>query len=344
MTRKMVTQIWLALLGLAFLVSCTQQNSDETQPVLLQGKTMGTTYSVKVFPTRAELTQLSLFEMVNDELIRINQLMSTYIPDSELSRLNQAKAGEAFTLSADNIAVLTESMRLNEISDGAFDVTVGPLVNLWGFGPQGRITKRPDDVAIEQSRAWTGGDKIQLNGNIAVKSHDNTYIDFSSIAKGYAVDRIADLLEKEGITSYLIEVGGEMRLKGVKPDGKAWTVAVEKPVINRREVQLIFSPGDMGMATSGDYRNYFEEDGVRYSHSIDPVTAKPITHKLASVTILHKSAASADALATAINVMGPIKGIEFAEKHQIAAYMIVKTDNGFAEVLSSQFKELIDKE
>ena len=344
MTRKMVTQIWLALFGLAFLVSCTQQKGDETQPVLLQGKTMGTTFSVKLFPTRDELTQLSLFEMVNDELIRINQLMSTYIPDSELSRLNQAKAGQAFTLSPDNVEVLTEAMRLNEISAGAFDVTVGPLVNLWGFGPQGRVTKQPEASLIEESRAWVGADKIQLQGSVAVKSHDKTYIDFSSIAKGYAVDRVAELLEQQGITSYLVEVGGEMRLKGLKPDGKAWTVAVEKPVSNRREVQLIFSPGDMGMATSGDYRNYFEENGIRYSHSIDPVTAKPITHKLASVTILHKSAATADALATAINVMGPVKGIEFAEKHQIAAYMIVKTDDGFAEVLSSQFEELIDKE
>ena len=344
MSLKMLKTIWLALFGLAFLVSCTGQNGAKTQPVLLQGKTMGTTFSVKLFPTEDELTQLNLFELVDAELERINQLMSTYIPDSELSRLNQSKAGVAFSLSADSVKVLDESLRLNAITDGAFDVTVGPLVNLWGFGPNGRITKQPTRSEIEAVRGYVGGNMVTLSGSNVVKSHDKTYIDFSSIAKGYAVDRIAEILEQNGITSYLVEVGGEMRLSGNKPDGKAWTVAVEKPVTDRRDIQFLFSPGDMGMATSGDYRNYFEENGERFSHTIDPRTARPITHKLASVTILHESAMSADALATAINVLGPITGLEFAEKHNIAAYMLIKTDEGFAEVLSTRFKTLTEKE
>jgi len=346
MTHKMVAKIWLALFGLAFLVSCTPQSnqSSEPQPVLLQGKTMGTTFNVKFFPTQQELNQQNLYELVVAELARVNQLMSTYIPDSELSLLNKAPAGQMFEVSSDNVWVLKESIRLYQITGGAFDVTVGPLVNSWGFGPNGRVTEQPSDSKLNELASYVGTDKFALNGNTVVKSHDKTYIDFSAIAKGYGVDKVAELLEQQGIQSYLVEIGGEMRLKGKKPNGKAWTVAVEKPVTNRREAQLIFSPGDVGMATSGDYRNYFEQDGKRFSHTIDPVTSKPITHKLASVTILHKSAATADALATAINVMGPIKGIEFAEKHNIAAYLLVKTDNGFAEVLSTRFRNVIEVE
>lgn len=344
MSAKMLRTIWLALFGLAFLVSCTQKNSEQDQGVLLQGKTMGTTYHIKLYSNQSTLNQQNLYEMVESELARINQLMSTYIPDSELSLLNKAPADKPFALSPDNVEVLEESLRINQISNGAFDVTVGPLVNLWGFGPTGRITKQPSSEEISQVFQWVGSDKVSLNGNLITKSHSKTYIDFSAIAKGYAVDKVAELLTAQGVNSYLVEIGGEMRLKGVKPNGEMWRVAVEKPVVNRREAQLVFSLGDMGMATSGDYRNYFEEDGVRFSHTIDPTTAKPITHKLASVTIVHPSAASADAIATAVNVMGPVKGIEFAEQHNIAAYLLIKTDDGFAEVLSSQFKQLIDKE
>lgn len=343
MSLKMLKSIWLALVGLAFLVSCTQQTESDIQPVLLQGKTMGTTFSVKLYPTQENLNQLNLYESVNNELIRINNLMSTYIPDSELSQFNQTEAGKAFKFSPENVEILTKSFQISQQSKGAFDVTVGPIVNLWGFGPNGHIETRPSESDIDEVKQYVGIDKVTLTGNLAVKKHSNVYVDFSSIAKGYAVDKIAEYLERNKITNYLVEIGGEMRLSGHKPSGELWTVAVEKPVSNRREAQLIFSPGNIGMATSGDYRNYFEENGTRFSHTIDPQTAEPITHKLASVTVLHSSAASADAYATAINVLGPVKGVEFAEKNGIAAYFLIKTDDDFAEVLSTEFKKLIGK-
>lgn len=343
MSLKMLKTIWLALFGLAFLVSCTQQTESEVQPVLLQGKTMGTTFSVKLFPTQAILNETNLYNEVDSELIRINQLMSTYIPDSELSRFNQSKGGEGFSFSPDNVEILNKSFQISAESNGAFDVTVGPIVNLWGFGPAAKVEKRPTDSDIQAAKQLVGADKVKLNGSVAVKASDGVYVDFSSIAKGYGVDKVAELLERHGITNYLVEIGGEMRLSGTKPNGEGWKVAIEKPVTDRREVQLIFSPGDMGMATSGDYRNYFEQDGIRFSHTIDPKTAAPITHKLASVTVLHPSAASADGYATAINVLGPTAGVEFAEKHQLAAYFIVKTDEGFAEIQSSEFKRLLQE-
>lgn len=343
MSNKILKTIWLALVGLAFLVSCTQQKEAEIQPVLLQGKTMGTTFHIKFFSNSEQLNQNNLYQAVVDELARINSLMSTYDPNSELSKINQSKAGELNVLSEDNQIVLKEALRISELSGGAFDVTVGPLVNLWGFGPDGRITKQPSQKDVDSIGTVVGNDKFALTSNTLVKHQDKTYIDFSSIAKGYAVDQLAELLEAEQISNYLVEVGGEMRLSGKKPSGQAWTVAVEKPVVNRREAQLIFSPGNMGMATSGDYRNYFEQDGQRFSHTIDPNTAKPIDHKLASVTVLHESAMTADALATAINVMGPVKGIELAEEKQLAVYLLIKTDDGFAEVLSTEFRKVLEK-
>lgn len=337
----MLKTIWLAFLGLAFLVSCTPKN-ETVQPVLLQGKTMGTTYSVKLFPTQDDLNQINLYEAVDKELVRINQLMSTYIPNSELSQFNQLDAGQEFVFSDNNIEILNKAAKIFQESNGAFDVTVGPIVNLWGFGPDGRIDKRPANEEIIKAKSIVGFDKLVRKGNVVIKPHQDMYVDFSSIAKGYAVDKIAELLEQQHISNYLVEIGGEMRLSGMKPNGDKWKVAVEKPVSNRREAQLIFTPGNLGMATSGDYRNYFEQDGVRFSHTIDPETGSPITHKLASVTVLHPSAASADAYATALEVLGPVKGVEFAEQHQLSAYFLIKTDEGFAEVLSTEFQKLIN--
>lgn len=339
MSDKLFRTIWLALFGLAFLVSCTQET--KVEPILLQGKTMGTTFSIKYFPTEQTPDANKLLQLVNAELVEINQLMSTYIPNSELSLLNKQQAGVKFPISEATAYVLKESMRINQISNGAFDVTVGPLVNLWGFGPNGRVTKRPSEEQLLEVRQWIGADSFTFNDNAVVKKHDKTYIDFSAIAKGYGADVVADLISTQGVNSYLVEIGGELRINGEKPDGSSWSVAIEKPVSDSRQVQLIFQPGNMGMATSGDYRNYFEENGIRFSHTIDINTGEPITHNLVSVTVLHESAATADAVATAINVMGAEKGLALAEKHNIAVYMLVKSDNGFTEVVSTRFKPFL---
>lgn len=340
MTRKQVVLTWLALIGLAILLFFPKQNSDQAQPVLLQGKTMGTTFNIKLYPSAEQLSQYNLYELVSAELEQVNTLMSTYISDSELSLFNQAKAGETRILSPETITVLNESKRLFNDSDGAFDPTVGPLVNLWGFGPDGRVLKRPSDAEIANVRDWVGMDLIEVSGNAVTKKHDNLYIDFSSIAKGFGVDQVANALESIGIFNYLVEVGGEMRISGAKPNGDKWAVAIEKPVSDSRQVQLIIRPENLAMATSGDYRNYFEQDGIRYSHTIDPTSGKPITHKLVSVTVLHKSAMTADAAATMLNVMGPVKAMEYAEANNLAVYLIVKTDDDFNGIMSSKFETL----
>lgn len=340
MSNSLFRTIWLALMGLAFLVSCSQENP--ATPIALHGKTMGTTFNIKYYPAQHTPNQQQVLAAVNRRLVEVNQLMSTYIPDSELSLLNKAKAGEAFSLSPENVYLINEALRVNELSQGYYDITVGPLVNLWGFGPNGRVTKQPEADVLEQSRQWVGAEKLTLSNNQLVKPHDKTYIDLSSLAKGYGVDEVAKVLELFSVENYLVEIGGELRVKGVKYDGAKWKVAIEKPVTDQREVQLIVAPGDMAIATSGDYRIYFEENGVRFSHLIDPLTGKPIQHNLASVTVFHPLSAVADALSTAINVMGPEKGLAIAEKHNIAIYMLVKSDDGFEEVVSSKFKPYLN--
>lgn len=328
-------------MGLAFLVSCSQEN--QNQPIALHGQTMGTTFNVKYYPTDNTPNKEQVLAAINKRLVEINQLMSTYIPDSELSLLNKTAAGEAFSLSPENVYLINEALRVNQLSEGYYDITVGPLVNLWGFGPTGRVTKQPDTEGLEQSREWVGADKLAVNNNKIVKPHNNTYIDLSSLAKGYGVDEVANVLELFSVDNYLVEIGGELRVNGIKANGKKWVVAIEKPPTSlQREIQLYVNPENMGIATSGDYRLYFEEDGVRYSHLIDPLTGKPIQHNLATVTVLHPSSAVADAWSTAINVMGPEKGLAIAEKHNIAIYMLVRSDNGFEEVVSSKFEPYLN--
>lgn len=341
MSNTLFRTIWLALMGLAFLVSCSQQTSDK--PIALHGQTMGTTFNVKYYPSEHTPNQDQVLAAINKRLVDINQLMSTYIPDSELSLLNKAKAGEAFSLSPENVYLINEALRVNELSDGYYDITVGPLVNLWGFGPTGRVTKQPDAQVLEQSREWVGAKKLSVTNNKLAKPHDKTYIDLSSLAKGYGVDEVAKVLELFSVENYLVEIGGELRVNGVKANDAKWVVAIEKPPTSlQREIQLYVKPGNMGIATSGDYRLYFEENGVRYSHLIDPLTGKPIKHNLATVTVFHPSSAVADALSTAINVMGPEKGLAIAEKHNIAIYMLVRSGDGFEEIVSSKFEPYLN--
>jgi thiamine biosynthesis lipoprotein len=301
---------------------------------------MGTTFTVKWVSEKASQNG-SLNSEINQILKRVNQSMSTYISDSELSLFNQLPANQSADISSELAYVIRLGMNISEASSGAFDITVGPLVNLWGFGPDGRVVKAPTEQEVESTRQRVGYRFIQLDGNKLSKKK-NSYVDLSAIAKGYGVDAIAELLEKKGINSYLVEIGGELRAKGYKPNGQSWRIAIESPVASLdRTIHRVIEVKDVGIATSGDYRNYFEENGVRFSHTIDPNTAKPITHKLASVTVLAKTCAEADGLATAMMVMGPDKAKAFAEREAVEALFIVKSENGFEEFMTSGFSDYL---
>lgn len=303
----------------------------------VSGNTMGTTYHISWVDSDDQTTELK--RRVDHRLREINASMSTYISNSELSLINDSKESR-FTISSDLSEVIAVSLSVYEQSHGLFDVTVGPLVNLWGFGPGAGIERQPTEEQIVFQRSRIGSDALQLNDLNLVRS-EYRYIDLSAVAKGWAVDEIAELYESLGIADYLVEIGGEMRLSGSKPSQVPWRIAIERPGGNglQRSAQLIFSPGDRAVATSGDYRNYFEQDGVRYSHTIDTNTGKPVTHKLASVSVVHESSAYADAWATALNVAGPVVGMELAGQNNLAVYMIVREENGFKEYFSNQFRE-----
>lgn len=319
------------------LIACSAPKIQETH---ISGPTMGTTYNVKFMPV-VGVDKQELRQQIEQKLININQLMSTYIPDSELSRFNQWRNLEPFPMSIQTLKVLNEAKRLGDMSAGLLDVTVGPLVNLWGFGPQSRPIKIPTDKLIKMTKLQIGLDKLIIGKTWASKTQPGLYVDLSTIAKGYAVDQLAELLAASKITNYLVEIGGEMRLAGVKASGIPWKIAIEKPETNQRTIQKIISIGTNAVATSGDYRNYYETDGVRYSHLINPNTGYPIRHNLVSVTVVHPSSMTADGLATALNVMGKEKALALADTYNIAVLLITKEKDGYNEYTSAKFDQLV---
>ena len=331
-------RIGLVIFSVMVLLGCSNAAIDQEH--YFSGQTMGTTYNVK-YVSEAKVDHEKLKLLVDQRLIDINQLMSTYINDSELSLFNVSSANSPYMLSSETALVVAEALRIGALSEGTLDVTVGPLVNLWGFGP----TKRPETIPtvsqITQAQQSSGLDKLKLNGLELTKTVEGLYLDLSTIAKGYGVDAIAQLLTDAKLDNFLVEIGGEMRVSGVKANGDAWRIAIEKPVTTERAVQRIISVGDHAVATSGDYRNYFEEDGVRYSHLIDPNTGYPIQHNTVSATIVHPSSMTADGLATAMMVLSPDKAKALAEKENLALLLVLKEGDVFVEYQSPAFQQIV---
>nr|WP_216617418.1 FAD:protein FMN transferase [Vibrio coralliilyticus] len=313
------------------------------EQIHLSGPTMGTTYNIKYIESEGIPSPEALQKEVDRLLEEVNDQMSTYRKDSELSRFNQNQTSTPFEVSPQTATVVKEAIRLNGLTLGALDVTVGPLVNLWGFGPEARPEVVPTDEELAARKANTGIQHLTVEGNLLTKDIPNLYVDLSTIAKGWGVDVVADYIQSQGIQNYMVEVGGEMRLKGVNREGVKWRIAIEKPSADERTVQEIIEPGDMAVATSGDYRIYFERDGVRYSHIINPQTGKPIRHKVVSVTVLDKSSMTADGLATGLMVLGEEQGMKIANENNIPVFMIVKTEDGFKEMASEAYKPFMNK-
>jgi len=323
-----------ALLAVAlFNKSKTSYESNEIttpQKSVHQGQAMGTSFSVVYF-TEGVHSEKVIHEKINQAIALVNNQMSTYKNDSNLSIFNQKPEGSCYRFPVDTYRVIEMAQSISALTDGAFDVTVGPLVNLWGFGPQYKPEIEPSDEQIQNLKSTkVGYQNLELkDDNIVCKSKD-IYVDLSAIAKGYAVDLVAEALDQLSISSYLVEIGGELKAKGLKLNQEVWRIAVENPNSEQqRSVHKVLELNNTGIATSGDYRNYYEIDGKRVSHTINPETGKPIEHNLASISVLHDSVAYADALATAFNVMGPDKALALADKEQLAVYMLLKNDQGF---------------
>lgn len=329
------------ILSLFLLFACQEKPATA---VTLSGFTMGTNYNVTVVTSISEEEQQKVKQLIDQRLESLNDLMSTYVDYSELSIINKLPPGQWAEISPELLDIVGLSLELSWLSNGAFDITVGSLVNLWGFGPDPRQTEAPADEAIVAEKVDVGYTQLELNfEDDQILKKTDLKLDLSAIGKGYAVDEVAELLNAAGFNNFMVEIGGEIKTQGLSPRGGPWRIAVEKPGNNVGMVQQVLSLDGVAVATSGDYRNYFEADGKRYSHTIDPRTGYPITHNLASVTVVNDSAAYADGLATAFSVMGPEQAMALAQAQQLAVYMLLKNETGFEVQFSPAFEQYLAK-
>lgn len=295
---------------------------------------MGTMYTIRlVVPPGADTDGDACLAEAEAAIRAVDDAMSTYKAESELSRFNAQQSTDPFLFSPGTFEVVSLAGEVNEVSGGAFDITVGPLVNAWGFGAGKALPDPPTSEELAALRAHVGFGKLVLDApaHAVTKTDPEIYCDLAAIAKGYAVDKGAEALESMGIRNYLVEVGGEVRTGGLSPRGEPWRIGINRPDAGGNAVQRAVPMSDLSMATSGDYRNYYEIDGKRYSHTIDPRTGRPVEHQLASVTVLHPRCAMADAYATALLVLGPEDGLALAKSLDLAAYFILRKDDGFEE-------------
>ncbi len=317
-----------SLIFLFLFISCSKVSRE----INLTGNTMGTTYSIKIIiPGDQNPDQQRLQAGVDSILAEINRQMSTWDKTSEISLFNQLSSSDKFTVSTHFQRVVKQALELSQLTEGAFDITVGPLITLWGFGSSMSFDHpyppTPEQVAGEIKNV--GYQKIGFHNNQLIKLDQKIVIDVNAIAKGYGVDIVSDWLSLQGFTDFLVEIGGEVYCAGLNRAGNSWQIGIDTPVLNAlpgRDLQAIVPLSEQGMATSGDYRNYFEYDGKIYSHVIDPRTGYPVETGVASATVLAPTCGVADALATGLMVMGASQGLELIESLQdVEAVLIMRT-------------------
>lgn len=306
---------------------------------------MGTTWSVKLFCPLA-LSEKVLCRGIQRQLDLVDGQMSTWREDSDLSRFNRAPAGSWHPMPSHLRRVLDCALDIAEQSAGAYDPSIGAIVNLWGFGPGPWRYNTPDTVLLQQARQHCGWTRLRVDhARNALWQPGGFALDFSSIAKGYGVDLVVDYLRRQGVQRCLVEVGGELRGIGVKPDWQPWWVELEEPpalMVDRSRQRNIVALHDMALATSGDYRRYFDYAGRRYSHTIDPRTAQPVTHGLASVTVLHANCITADAWATALMVLGEEEGMRLATCIGLAALFVGRDHcGGYRDAMSPAYMAML---
>lgn len=337
-----------ALLGACVLFSGCDSATTPATPAstatVLDGKTMGTFWRVSVIGVDEAKAQ-ALRAKVQAQLDADDRLLSTWKNDSALMRFNHAADTRPWPVSEAMADIVTLSLRIGAKTHGAMDITVGPLVNLWGFGPDKQPVATPDAQAIAAAKARTGLQHLQVinqsGRQFLQKDIPNLFVDLSTVGEGYAADHLARLMEQEGISRYLVSVGGALVSRGMNGEGKPWRVAIQKPTDQENAVQAIVDINGHGISTSGSYRNYYELDGKRISHVIDPQTGQPITHKLVSVTVIAPTALEADGWDTGLMVLGPEKAQQVVREQGLAVYMIVKEGEGFKTWMSPQFRTFL---
>lgn len=321
------TLLFPFLVVILLFKSCTTGHHEEY--IYLKGEALGTFYSVTYYCPGNN----NYHPDIRDLFDQVEASLSIYNPGSIITYINESETGgETDSLFR---TVFRKSVEISSLTENAFDITVAPLVNAWGFGTTVRNTPGQDE--IDSIMNFTGIDKVRLEGGVLVKDDPGIKLDMNAIAKGYMSDLVADFLESAGVKNYMVEVGGELRLKGENPQGNLWRIGIDKPADDpapvHRELQEILHITDRAIATSGSYRRFFIEEGKKYSHTINPFTGYPVEHNLLSVTVVALTAMEADALATAFMVLGPEKSLQLAEETEnIEVYLIYESIPGSIEV------------
>jgi len=323
-----------AILAVSLLVSCVKPE----KKVMFQGQAQGTNYAITYFDYKGRVFQTQIDSILEE----FDLSVSMWVPESIISRTNRGdslvKPDAWFT------DIFNRSVAISENTGGAFDFTIGPLVNAWGFGFKGKM--KMDSLLVDSLRALVDFRAVRLDNGKIIKDKAEIQFDFNAIAQGYAVDVTGNFLESKGVKNYLIDIGGEVLGKGQKPDGSSWIVGIENPATDslaERSLNSKVKLKNKALATSGNYRKYYEENGIRYSHTIDPKTGYPVRHSLLSVSVLADDCATADGYATAFMVMGFEKAKAFAENQPgLEAYFISASKIGLFETYATEgFKEII---
>lgn len=338
-----LARLGFVLSALALPGACTAPASPQH---VFHGTAMGTTYAVTVVGEAAEgAGRAAIGARIERTLDAVDAAMSTYLAGSELSRFNRSSSRDPFPVSRGTLVVLEQARAVSELTGGAFDVTVAPLVDAWGFGPDPARDSEPADALLERIRAAVGYELLHVDAvrSTISKAHPDLEVDVSASAKGYGVDRVAAVLDAAGIEAYLIEVGGEVRARGRRPDGRRWQVGIERPSLLTPGLQRVVELEDAALATSGDYRNFIEEDGRRRSHLIDPRSGRPVRHNLAAVSVIDRECMRADSLATALAVLGLDAGYELAVAHGWAVLLVERLGGDtYRERATPAFEDRVD--
>jgi FAD:protein FMN transferase len=327
---------------LCMLAACTRTPEE----IALSGPSMGTTYTIKIVRHSDAIDTHQIEQSVERILAAVDQEMSTYRPDSEISRFNDSDSKDWFAVSADLAQVAVESQRIAALSRGAFDITVAPLVNLWGFGTSGARTAPPSRDEIATALALCGYRHLDVRLSPAALRKDlpGLHLDLNGIAPGYAVDLLAKEFVARGLTDFSIELGGEIQTRGHRADGTPWRVAIEHPLLRQSAPYAVVNLSGEAISTSGDYRQFFSFAGLRYSHTIDPATGRPVAHALTSIVIVRPTTAEADGLSTALMVLGPEEGFTLAKDNHWAALFLVRSGTGVTEKVTPEFAQYRRKE
>ena len=344
---------WRAgILASFFLLAACDSSTPSVKPAapaatVLEGKTMGTFWRVSIMNVDARRAD-ELRGKIQSQLDADDQLLSTYKNDSALMRFNLSNSTSLWPVSEAMADIVTEALHIGYKTNGAMDITVGPLVNLWGFGPTKQPEKIPDQAQIDDARARTGLQHLtvinQYGQQYLQKDIPDLFVDLSTVGEGYAADHLAALMTQEGISRYLVSVGGALVSRGLNASDQPWRVAIQKPTDTQNAVQAVVDINGHGISTSGSYRNYYELDGKRLSHVIDPQTGRPIEHNLVSVTVIAPTALEADNWDTGLMVLGPEKAKEVVRQEGLAVYMITREGETFKTWMSPQFQSFLISE